>query len=121
MIPELMYILEDIQHRWQKITQHRSKYSDGVNFGPIKFMIKMLHTIIGLRLVLEHHLVLLAIDRLTTHIIENYFGQNRLNCKGNNRLNRVLNFFIEGSFDYQLTVPLILFKMVHLVDIMFLF
>lgn len=93
MIPELMYILEDIQHRWQKITQHRSKYSDGVNFGPIKFMIKMLHTIIGLRLVLEHHPMLLGIDRLTTHINENYFGQNRLNCKGNNRLNRDLNFF----------------------------
>ena len=85
-----------------QIAHHRSKYLDGVNFGPTKFMIKILHTLIGLRLVLEHHPMLLGIDRLTTHIIENYFGQNRLNCKGNNRLNRVLHFFKEGAFDYQL-------------------
>lgn len=93
---------KDRESQSSQVTQNRSKYSDGVNFGPSKFLIKFIHTMIGLRFVLEHHPEYLGIDRLTTHILENYFGQNRLNCKGDNRLNKVLHFFIEGAFDYQL-------------------
>ena len=57
---------------------------------------------IGVRFVLEHHPEFAGLDKLTTHIIENYFVLNRLNCKGNNRLNHVMLFFVESSFDYYL-------------------
>lgn len=77
-----------------QITQNKSKDSNGVNFGSAKYLMKMIHTMLAVRYVLEHNPEYLALDRLTTNIIENYFGQNRVQCRGNNSLNHVLHFFI---------------------------
>lgn len=57
---------------------------------------------IYLRFCLEHHYLYLAIDRLTAHVIENFFGQNRLKCKRKNSYQHVMHFFIKGALDFEL-------------------
>ena len=84
------------------ITQNNTKNSDGVIFASEKYLIKIIHSLLALRFVLDHHLLFLGIDRVTSHVVENFFGQNRFRCHGNNHYDHVMHFFVEGAFDFFL-------------------
>ena len=92
---------EEKQSQAFKVSQYKSKYSDGICFAQKKYIIKIIHTVLALYFCLNDT-EKLGLDRLTTHIIENFFGLNRMRCRGNNSFDRVLHFFIEGAFDLHL-------------------